>query len=225
MTWAPPENEAVTDADLPVRLRGRLEHFGATVSAAQQAQLETYIGLLTKWNKTLNLTALKLEPLSDAAIDRLIVEPVLAAAALVDSDQRLLDLGSGGGSPAIPLKVVVPRLHLTMVESRERKSAFLREAIRVLELVNTTVQTVRFEELSASLVGFEQADVVSVRAVKLDSKTWETVAGLIQVGGRLLWFRSNGESTDDSGRRFALEMTTSLGSGSNSELAVFRRIQ
>jgi len=224
VTRAAPENEAVTDADLSARLRGRLEQFGAAVSTAQCDQLAQYVGLLTKWNRTLNLTALKLEPLSDAAIDRLIIEPVLGAVAFRDSDRALLDLGSGGGSPAIPLKVAVPRLKLTMVESRERKSAFLRDVVRVMGLSDSTVQTVRIEELKASQASHRQADVVSVRAVKLDSETWGNVAGLVTIGGRLLWFRSRGESADDSDQVFALEETIPLGPDNNSELAVFRRV-
>jgi 16S rRNA (guanine527-N7)-methyltransferase len=224
--WASPENGAVADADLPARLRGRLEHFGAPLSTAQVDQLAAYVGLLTKWNRTLNLTALELEPLSDAAIDRLIVEPVIAAGAILDSDRRLVDLGTGGGSPAIPLKVAVPRLQLTMVESRERKSAFLREATRVLGLADTTVQTVRIEDFRQGQSGEAAADVVSVRAVKLDSGTWMAVADLVQIGGRLLWFRSRGESADDpGGQRFTLESATPLIPSTNSELAVFRRVQ
>ena len=216
----------MAEGDLSARLRGRLEHFGAPISTAQIDQLAAYIGLLTKWNRTVNLTALELEPLSDAAIDRLIVEPVLAASVIVGSDRSLVDLGTGGGSPAIPLKVAVPRLQITMVESRERKSAFLREAIRVLGLADATVQTVRIEDFRQGQSGDAVVDAVSVRAVKLDVETWSTVADLVQPGGRLLWFRSRGESADEmGGQLFALESASPLIPSNNSELAVFRRVQ
>ncbi len=60
-----------------------------------------------------------------------------------------MDVGSGGGSPAIPLKLAVPRLRLTMVEAKARKSAFLREAVRHLGLEQRSVETARYEELLA----------------------------------------------------------------------------
>ena len=57
----------------------------------------------------------------------------------------VVDLGSGGGSPAIPLKIARQALKLTMIESKERKSMFLREAIRTLGLADSSVENDRFE--------------------------------------------------------------------------------
>ena len=81
-------------------------------------KLATFYALLSRWNQKINLTALA-DP--DEAIDRLILEPLLAARHVPASRTRLMDVGSGGGSPAIPLKLALPQLALTMVEVKVEK--------------------------------------------------------------------------------------------------------
>ena len=120
--------------------------------------LEEYFGLLDRWNAKINLTALPLRPPTDETFDRLFVEPLAAARFLPDESAMWLDLGSGGGSPAIPLNVVRPRLKLTMVESKVRKAAFLREAVRVLKLGNAAVENSRIELLPAMYIGAAARD-------------------------------------------------------------------
>ena len=87
--------------------------------------LEAYFQLLTQWNAKINLTALPLDPPTDETFDRLLVEPLAASKQIPTHTPSVwFDLGSGGGSPAIPLKIARPALRLTMIESKERKSAF-----------------------------------------------------------------------------------------------------
>lgn len=150
-------------------------------------KLLTYYELLSKWNRKINLTALD-DP--DAAIDRLLLEPVMAARHLPPLATRIMDIGSGGGSPAIPLKLASPSgPSLVMVEVKARKSAFLREAIRYLELENTTVETSRYEELLARPELHEAADVVSLRAVRVEAKILSTLQAFLRPGGSLFLFR------------------------------------
>ena len=122
--------------DDTTRIANRLQGAGARVNDAQLHQLGEYLALLRRWNARMNLTALD-EP--DNAVDRLIVEPVVASAAIDASARVLVDIGSGGGSPAIPLKVARPELALTMIEVKTRKSVFLREVVRHLGLVEASV--------------------------------------------------------------------------------------
>jgi 16S rRNA (guanine527-N7)-methyltransferase len=152
-------------------------------------RLIAYYELLSRWNRKINLTALD-EP--DAAIDRLLLEPVLAARHLPASAKSLMDVGSGGGSPAIPLKLTAPRLGLTMVEVKARKSAFLREAIRHLELVNVTVETSRYEELLARPELHESFDVLSLRAVRVEPEALTSLQAFVRPGGTLFLFRGPG---------------------------------
>ena len=71
-------------------------------------RLEIYYRLLSRWNTKINLTALPLEDLTDHAVDRLLIEPLAAARFVPESPLTWFDLGSGGGSPALPLKLVRP---------------------------------------------------------------------------------------------------------------------
>jgi len=95
-------------------------------------RLERYFELLSRWNRTINLTSLPLEPPTEQSIDRLLIEPLRAIPLLAPTIRVWFDLGSGGGSPAIPLQIAHPAPQLFMVESRERKAAFLREVVRDL---------------------------------------------------------------------------------------------
>ncbi len=126
--------------------------------------LEAYFRLLTQWNAQINLTSLPLNEPSDAAFDRLLVEPLAAARQIPDASQVWYDLGSGGGSPAIPLKIARPALKLTMIESKERKAAFLREAIRTVGLAGTIVLTER--------LGPRPASALQASACRQRGSTW-----------------------------------------------------
>ena len=115
-------------------------------------RLHTYFGLLRQWNRKVSLTALPVEDAGDEAIDRLLVKPILAARYLPKNDVAILDVGSGGGSPAIPMRIAAPGGSLRMVESKTRKAAFLREVIRKLEMGSAEVDAVRSEELPRAAV-------------------------------------------------------------------------
>lgn len=162
---------------------------GIFLSDELSERLLTYYELLARWNRKINLTALD-DP--DEAIDRLLLEPILAARHLPTADLRLMDVGSGGGSPAIPLKLASPLSALTMVEVKARKSAFLREAIRTLELSDTVVETSRFEELLARPELHESVTVLSLRAVRVEPRSLMTLQAFLRPGGSMFMFRGPG---------------------------------
>ena len=78
---------------------------------------------------------------------------------------RVLDIGSGAGFPALPLKLWAPHIHLTLIESNHKKAAFLREVARALTLTNINVITDRAEVLAAR-PDFPRTEVVTLRAVE-----------------------------------------------------------
>jgi 16S rRNA (guanine527-N7)-methyltransferase len=153
--------------------------------------LEAYYRELARWNKKINLTAFPLEEDgTDDAVDRLLIEPVLATAYIQGNARSLVDIGSGGGSPAVPMKLARPDLALTMVEVKVRKSVFLRQVSRLLELSKTEVVNLRFEELLARPSLHEAIDVISIRAVKIDASTLTGLQALLKPGGHILNFAS-----------------------------------
>jgi 16S rRNA (guanine527-N7)-methyltransferase len=165
------------------RLRNRASAVGLTVPPHAEASLVTYFDLLFRWNAKINLTALT-DP--DAAIDRLLLEP-LAAAHELPRQVELMDLGSGGGSPAIPLALGLNAQRLVMVESRMRKAAFLREAVRVVGL-NAVVEPARFEDVAVQGVYGGQMSLVSIRAVKVDRQALTIAKSFLKPGGKIALF-------------------------------------
>jgi 16S rRNA (guanine527-N7)-methyltransferase len=161
---------------------------GLDLSRTLSEQLEAYYRLLAHWNATINLTALPLDPISDEALDRLLIEPLSAARYLSKDVDSWFDLGSGGGSPAIPMKLFRPETPLTMVESKYRKAAFLREATRSLALTRSAVLTERIEDVAASPIYAGTVDCVTVRAVRLDSSFLSSVRSLLRPYGRVVCF-------------------------------------
>jgi 16S rRNA (guanine527-N7)-methyltransferase len=176
----------VAPRDFSSRLIRRATRAGLFLTDDLTEQLATFYSLLSRWNQKINLTALQNQ---DEAIDRLILEPLVAARYVPAAAQRLMDVGSGGGSPAIPLKLAVPRLALTMVEVKARKSAFLREAVRHLELTDTDVETARVEELLPKPALHEAFDVLSMRAVRVEPRTLLTLQAFLKTRGQLFLFR------------------------------------
>ena len=156
------------------------------MSRAVAEGLYAYFILLRRWNAKINLTALPLDPPSPATFDRLFVEPLVAAAWLQRPESSWFDLGSGGGSPAVPLKLCKASDPLTMVESRGRKAAFLREVVRELNLRDTRVEAVRFEALFARAELRESATLVTTRAVRSDEAFLQVGRFLLKPGGVLL---------------------------------------
>ena len=178
----------MTSLEFRDRLARRTRRARAPVSLSLLNPLEGYLRLLIQWNAKINLTSLSLDPPTDEAFDRLLVEP-LAAARQIETSGVWFDLGSGGGSPAIPLKITRPGLQLTMIESKERKSAFLRETIRTLRLSRAVVLTERFEDTASKSENAGSGDLVTVRAVRPDNMLFEVAARLLRENGRLLLFR------------------------------------
>jgi 16S rRNA (guanine527-N7)-methyltransferase len=175
----------VSSRDAAGRIRRRARRAGLTVPSQLIEGLACYYELLARWNVKINLTSLVD---SDEAVDRLIVEP-LVAARHVPPESGLLDVGSGGGSPAIPLKLAAPGLRLWMVESKTRKAAFLREAVRVLQLENAHVEASRYEELLTRPDLHESLDVVTLRAVRVEVRVLMSLQAFLRPGGRILLFR------------------------------------
>jgi len=205
------------------RLADRAASAQVAIATGTADALEAYFDLLKRWNRRMNLTSLQLEPLSDDSLDRLFLEPLSASHYIEDAVSATpqpvwFDLGSGGGSPAIPLNIVHPGWRLTMVESRARKAAFLSEAIRTLSLTHAAVLNSRFEELAAP---DHAADLVTVRAVRSDELLRATVSKLIADKGTFAIF---GAASADEGEWEVVRTIQLLPASPSSRLDVLRPV-
>ena len=137
---------AVTFSVEPALKQG-LADLGLTLSGSQQTALLQYLQLLQKWNRVYNLTAIR-EPermLSHHVLDSLAVLPHVKSV----SGSRLLDAGSGAGLPGIPLAIARPELPVTLLDSNQKKAAFMQQAVSELGLKNAQVVCARLESWEA----------------------------------------------------------------------------
>jgi 16S rRNA (guanine527-N7)-methyltransferase len=152
------------------------------LASQQLRQLTTYTRLLLEWNQRINL----ISPNDEGRIAERHILESLAACAVWDFPQEspVLDLGSGGGFPGIPLKIMRPDMAMTLLESRQKKALFLNTVVRELQLENCRVVNARAEELTQA--AGEKFSIVIARAVA-DLKTlWKWSKPLLVDGGVLL---------------------------------------
>ena len=124
-----------------VQLARGLMAMNTCVSPEQQEKLLAYLDLLYKWNRVYSLTALKADDqaVSHHLLDSLSILPFAPTG-------NLLDVGSGGGTPGIPLAIACPELAVTLLDSNTKKAAFLRQAAIELGLNNIAVHSGRVEQ-------------------------------------------------------------------------------
>jgi len=180
----------VSSREFQERLTRRARRAGASLSPALATKLEIYFKLLTAWNAKMNLTGLDLTEQGPNALDRLLVEPLVAAKHVAPPVIRMIDIGSGGGSPAIPLALALSSPHLVLVEAKTRKSVFLREALRALEMSEAEVVTSRFEELLSRPPLHEAHDLLTLRAVRVESAVLMNLQAFVRPGGEIFLFKA-----------------------------------
>ena len=178
----------MTSREFSERVKRRARKADVHLSASLLAGLEAYFRLLEAWNAKINLTALDLQRDPDKAVDRLLIEPLVAVRYLDPAAGSAIDIGSGGGSPAIPMKLSRPDVSFTLVEAKTRKCAFLREAGRHLN-IDLRVETARFEVLLSRPEFHEAFGACTMRAVRVEPKVLLGLQALLKPGGQFLLFR------------------------------------
>jgi len=159
--------------------------YGLTLTEEQLAQVRTYLDLLFRWNRRINLTAIR-QPL--AIVRQLFAESIYLTR-LLPLHGRLLDVGTGAGFPGLALKLAVPALDGTLLEASHRKCAFLKEVVRGLHLPSVTVVAERFEVWAAAQPP-QAFDVVTTRAVAVTPKFLTLTQTLLRVRATLALYTS-----------------------------------
>lgn len=162
-----------------------LEHLNIKLTSAQLAAFDTYARELTTWNAHTNLTAIT-EPdaiavrhFADSLSCLLVMRGRLAGG-------RVVDVGAGAGFPGLPLKIVCPSMHVTLVEATGKKVAFLEHVVDVLGLGQVTLVNERAETIGQMPEHREQYDWVLARAVAAMPTLAEYLLPLAKVGGSCL---------------------------------------
>jgi len=135
--------------------------FNLDLDRSQTRQFTIHAAELARWNQKINITAIT-DP-SEVAVKHFLDS--LPAARFIPEDATLLDIGSGGGFPGLPLKVCMPSLSVTLIDASRKKVNFLKHAIRTLKLADIEALHVRAEDLADDPLYRHRFDVITSRAL------------------------------------------------------------
>jgi 16S rRNA (guanine527-N7)-methyltransferase len=154
--------------------------FRVPVAPAQCALIERFCDLLLTWNERINLTGAR-------SLDDLLSEHLpdsFALSCLVSEGDSVADVGSGGGLPALPFALLRPDALVTLFESRAKRQAFLRTALRELDIRSASVAG----QFSPPLPGHERFDLACSRATFPPAEWLRLGCGSVRPGGRVVVF-------------------------------------
>ena len=160
------------------------EYFDVVLTATQQTQFQLFLDEFVKVNAHTNLSAIR-EPeeiLQKHFLDAVSCVPILKRFA----PSSLIDVGTGGGMPGIPLKILFPELKLCLADSVQRKTAFLSDVINKMGWDDVEVLTERAELIGRMNEHRERYDVVIARALAAMPVLVEYLLPLVKIGGRMI---------------------------------------
>ena len=158
-------------------------HLGITLSDLQLYQFEVLQDELLQWNKKINLTAIRDKK---GIQEKHFFDSLTCFMGFEEWPASLIDVGSGAGFPGLPVKIVIPEMRLTLVESVDKKANFCRRIVERLELTDVTVLSKRVEEVAHMPQHREAYDIAIARAVAPAPTLAEYLLPLVKVGGRAL---------------------------------------
>jgi len=135
--------------------------FDIDLNPRHTSQFAAHAAELVRWNQKINITAIT-DPF-EVAVKHVLDS--LPAARFIPGDAGLLDMGSGGGFPGLPLKILMPSLSVTLIDASRKKVSFLKHVIRTLKLDNIEALHIRAEDLADDPLYRHRFDVVISRAV------------------------------------------------------------
>jgi len=170
------------------RLTRGLSQLGLELSPTQIEQFELYYQELLQWNTRINLTAITdyEEVQTKHFFDSITVILALTKEDMNKPDLSIIDIGTGAGFPGLPLKIVLGKSRLVLLDSVAKKAAFLRHISQKLELANVEVVSGRAEEIAHLPSYRQQFDLAVSRAVASLSTLVELALPFCQIGGKFV---------------------------------------
>lgn len=160
----------------------KLELEGIQFSEEMVERFQEFCAILQKWNDKINLTS---EKDAISILEKHIFDS-LQYLRWLDSFHKSLDIGSGGGFPGIPIKIIHPGLDLTLIESQRKRCNFLREAIRSLKLEGIDVVEGRAESFSNQMTFSEKFDRVCFRGFSSLDTCLAVGLPFLKIGGKII---------------------------------------
>lgn len=171
------------------------KHLDISLSSTLQDKFELYLQELRSWNKRINLISRKKDKPEDIYrhfLDSLLIFKVIK----IPKNSRILDIGSGAGFPAIPIKLVRDDLNIVMVESVRKKVLFLKKMIEVLELKDVAILQERIEELQSDSGLRESFDFVTAKAFGKLKQTIFDSYPFLKHSGTLIAYKGSSYKTE-----------------------------
>ncbi len=162
--------------------------YGYDFSDEINEDFEKYYDILIEYNSRFNITAITEK--KDVFVKHFIDS--LSGKDLIFGD-NILDIGSGGGFPALPLKIIYPKKRFTLIEATGKKCVFLKAVTDLLKLNSVTVVNARAEELSKNENFREKFDTVTARAVARLNVLTELCLPFVKIGGKFIAYKGNSE--------------------------------
>ncbi|MBR1645402.1 MAG: 16S rRNA (guanine(527)-N(7))-methyltransferase RsmG [Selenomonadaceae bacterium] len=182
--------------------------FGLELDGGQLDKFEKFFRLVIEQNRTMNLTTIT-EP-RDFAIKHVIDSLSAWDDKIFRGDEKLLDVGTGAGFPAIPLKIFRPQLKMFLIDSLNKRVEFLKRVVTELELDDVEIFHGRAEELARQKFFREQFEIVTSRAVARLNILAEYCLPFVKVGGKFVALKGKNFSEELDEARAAIKI---LGGG------------
>ncbi|MDE3217812.1 MAG: 16S rRNA (guanine(527)-N(7))-methyltransferase RsmG [Nitrospirota bacterium] len=163
-----------------------IRKLGLTIGENQAEQFMVYLAHLIEWNKTINLTAI-IDP-KEIIIKHFVDSIVALASTSFPQNGAVLDVGSGGGFPGIPLKIMRSDMRLVLVEPVQKKVSFLNSVIGLLKLQNVTTFNGTIEQY-IKRPAHEIVDMIAVRALRFEVIR-KHLPALLTSTGRVVLYRT-----------------------------------
>ncbi len=164
--------------------RNALVLFNLRLTERHIAALNVFERELLEWNRKFNLTAIR--DVESIRVKHFLDSFSCVLAWKINPPKRMIDVGTGAGFPGIPLKIIYPNMHLTLVESVGKKVAFCRHIVEALGLDDVEVVHARAEDLGQNPEHREKYDWAVARAVANLNILSEYLLPLVKVGGMAL---------------------------------------
>jgi 16S rRNA (guanine527-N7)-methyltransferase len=173
-------------------LANAASQLGLNLTPAQINAFQTYYEELVDWNSHINLTAITAN--HDVQIKHFLdsMTVALTLPQTFPADFKLIDVGSGGGFPGLPLKIMFPQIKLVLLESTNKKADFLKHMVQTLELDGVDVVTGRAEEMARLSDYRELFDVAVARGLAEMAVLAELTLPFCRVGGHLIAQKKGG---------------------------------
>ncbi len=178
-------------------LENSLKTIDIKLSELQMEQMAEHASELMTWNQKFNLTAIK----DPAIVAEKHFFDSIAAGSFLGDETSLVDIGSGGGFPGIPLKIMNPSLKIIMIDASQKKINFIKHVIRMLKLENMDAVHARVENLKTNEAFFKCFDGVISRAFTELERFVDLSLPLLNQNGRIYAMK---------GKHLEMEMTQAL---------------